>query len=282
MSTTDTLICRPTKWFLWRAVAMLALFGIFTVLFFRDWKVGYPEKNVVFYTYEAFEKARTEFREREEAGQTAAQWEAFAGAQKIGFPDEPGVVPEGTDLDSPWPDVLVGYEGYKKAVVDGGKKKLAPAWLDYSDAQGWSSDPPESGKDKGTIQQQLYIGCFTAVLTLLAAFYLLRTGRRAMAVDGEAFYAPGGEKIPFGKIRRIDARKWAAKGLAYLYYEGEGEALKKAKVDGMVYGQFREEDGAPAEELYQRILKNFSGELVELEPDEDEEDEEPDAEEANV
>ena len=38
-----------------------------------------------------------------------------------------------------------------------------------------------------------------------------------------------------------------------------------AKVDGMVYGQFRPEDGAPAEKLFQRIRSNFSGELVELE-----------------
>ena len=46
-------------------------------------------------------------------------------------------------------------------------------------------------------------------------------------------------------------------------------SLKKVKVDGMVYGQFREEDGAPAEALFQRILRNFQGELLELENEED-------------
>ena len=38
----------------------------------------------------------------------------------------------------------------------------------------------------------------------------------------------------------------------------------------MVYGQFRKENGAPAEALFQRILQNFKGELVELVEDEPE------------
>ena len=272
MSNSDTLICRPTKWFLWRALAMLLLFGVFTVLFFRDWKVGYPKKNVVFYTHEAFEAAREAFAEGEANNQTASQWEAFAKAQKIGFPDEPGVLPEGVDPDAGWPDVLVDYESYGAAYKEDLNKTLAPMWLSYSHAQGWGSEPPKSEKSKGKIQEQFYIGCFTAVLTILSGFYLIRTGRRSMRVDGEAYYAPGGQRIPFERIRRIDARKWAAKGLAYLYYEGDGGGLEKAKVDGMVYGQFKEEEGAPAEQLYQQIFKNFSGELVELEGEDEVED----------
>ena len=42
----------------------------------------------------------------------------------------------------------------------------------------------------------------------------------------------------------------------------------------MVYGQFREEDGAPAEALFQQVLANFQGELIELVEDEDEDEEE--------
>jgi hypothetical protein len=41
----------------------------------------------------------------------------------------------------------------------------------------------------------------------------------------------------------------------------------------MVYGQFKEEEGAPAEALFQRILANFDGELIELVVEDDEEDE---------
>ncbi|MDB4534933.1 hypothetical protein N9197_00545, partial [Akkermansiaceae bacterium] len=31
-----------------------------------------------------------------------------------------------------------------------------------------------------------------------------------------------------------------------------------------VYGQFKEEEGAPAEALFQKVLENFEGELIEL------------------
>ena len=72
-------------------------------------------------------------------------------------------------------------------------------------------------------------------------------------------------------MRRIDKRKWEPKGLAYVFYERPGGGMQKAKIDGMVYGQFREEDGAPAERLFRHILRNFSGELIELQdPDEEE------------
>ena len=66
--------------------------------------------------------------------------------------------------------------------------------------------------------------------------------------------------------------------MAYLFFEdkpdSKGGALKRSKVDGMIYGQFREENGAPAEALFQRILQNFKGELVELVEDEVESDRE--------
>ena len=71
--------------------------------------------------------------------------------------------------------------------------------------------------------------------------------------------------------------KWKTKGIAYLFScpvaatphaAPDRVSLQKVKVDGMVYGQFREEDGAPAEALFQRILRNFQGELIELEDEE--------------
>jgi hypothetical protein len=260
MTDEGPIICRPTKWFLWRAVAMLLMFGVFFVLFIKDWRVGYPRKNVVYYTYQAFETARKEFK-----GKSASEWEAFAGDQTIPYPDEPGILPADVSVDSPWPEALRDHEAYRKAYEGERDQTAPPMWLDYSNAQGWNSKPPEKAYDAGKIREQLYYGIGAGVLTLMALFYLVRTQGRSMMVDGEAYVAPGGARIPFGRIRRIDKRKWESKGLAYLYYEAEGGEERKAKVDGMVYGQFKEEDGAPAEQLFQRILRNFSGELIELE-----------------
>jgi hypothetical protein len=74
-------------------------------------------------------------------------------------------------------------------------------------------------------------------------------------------------------MTQIDKRKWETKGLATITYSDENGASSKVKVDGMVYGQFKEENGAPAEALFQYILVNFEGELIELVVDEDEEEE---------
>ena len=70
---------------------------------------------------------------------------------------------------------------------------------------------------------------------------------------------------------RVDKRKWDTKGIALVYYMDGGEE-KKAKIDGMVYGQFKEEDGAPAEKLFSKVMENFKGEVIEyadLDEDED-------------
>jgi hypothetical protein len=101
---------------------------------------------------------------------------------------------------------------------------------------------------------------------------------RKMSVDSEAFYTVNGKKVPFSAIRKIDKRKWDTKGVATIYFEEDG-LERKTKVDGMVYGQFRQEDGAPAEALFQRIMANFKGELIDYADEEEEENEQPESQE---
>lgn len=269
MSEAEQIECRPTKWFYLRAVAMVTMFAVFLVLFLKDWKIGWPGKNEGYYTFQAFKAAKEVFKEHEAAGRSAEAWHALASARRIGFPEEKGLLPSGVDPASTWPEILTDYEGYKKAMEEEGNKATPPLWAKISDERGWSSNVPEKSYARKKIKEQLYYGIGSGALMLVGLFFLVRTARRSMKVDGEAYYAPGGERVPFSSIRRIDKRKWETKGLAYLTYEA-GEEKKKVKVDGMVYGQFKAEDGAPAEKLFERILENFSGELVELEADEDE------------
>ena len=258
---------------------MALMFGVFLVLFLKDWRVGYPRKNEVYYSYKAFEKAEDKFAEKQWSAQ---DWEQEAAAQKI-FPDPDVILPAGVSHDAKWPLVLADYEVYSKAVAEEGNKAIPPLWASYTDKRDWSSLMPKKDYDAGKIREQLYFGIGSGVLLLVTTFFLIRTSRRSMKVDGSAYYAPGGEVVPFDAIRRIDIRKWRTKGIAYLFscsesFTPHGDpkrgSLQKVKVDGMVYGQFREEDGAPAEALFQRILQNFQGELVELEDEEQEVSEE--------
>lgn len=282
MSEVETIECRPTKWFYLRAGAMVLMFGVFLVLFLKDWKVGWPKKNEVYYTYKAFEEAEKKFVEHEDRKATAEDWEAFAQAQVTGFPDGEGILPPGVDSSTRWPAILHDYAGYKQAQQEE-SKMTPPLWVSYTDERGWSSSIPKKSYEAAKIQEQLYYGIGSGVLLLTTGFFLVRTSRRTMKVDGEAYYAPDGKRILFSSICRIDVRKWGTKGLAYLYYREDGsseESATKSKVDGMVYGQFKQEEGAPAEALFQRILDNFKGELIELEEDEGEDPEKPGGEEA--
>ena len=277
MSDTNELVCKPTKWFLWRALALGLMFAVGAFMFFKDWKWGYPNKNVVRYHYLAFEKAESEYRKHQADGKSEADWESFAKEQLIFVPIKEGedvsvTVPASTDLEKPWPDVLIDYAGYSAAFVKEQQFNVPPAWKQYSNSGGreWSEKPDEvkSGKE---IKQQLQIAIVCLVLLVGALFFFLRTLGRSMKVNAEGYTPPGGRLIPFSAMRRIDARKWDTKGLAFVHYEQDGSE-KKAKVDGMVYGQFKKEEGEPAQKLYDRILANFQGELIELAPDEDEEE----------
>ncbi|NNM29055.1 MAG: hypothetical protein HKO57_06000 [Akkermansiaceae bacterium] len=262
MSDAEPIVCRPTKWFFWRALALFAMFAVFAVLFFKDWKTGYPGKNLVYFSYKAFEDAKAAFAERKKEGLTKTEWERFAAEQELPAPEE-GMLPE--EAVKAWPEELRNYDLYRPAFEAGGMEAAPPGWIDYSDKMGWDEKPPSKSYDPAKIRNQFIYGVVSGVAALLALIFLLRIMRREMKVDDGAFYSPDGKKVPFDAIRRIDKRKWDSKGLAYLYYEDPPGEKRRAKVDGMVYGQFREEDGAPAEKLFQRILQNFSGELVELE-----------------
>jgi hypothetical protein len=204
----------------------------------------------------------------------------MASEQKVFQPIDEGeekvekiaeIVPASTDLDTRWPEILTNYESYRQLFDAQEALVVPPAWKTFSNSGGrkWDEKSEHKLKKASKIDEQLYIGIVCLVLLLGALFILFRTMSRTMKVDSEGYYPPGGPFIPFGDMRKIDARKWDTKGLAYLYYEAAGNE-KKTKIDGMVYGQFKKEEGEPAQKLYDRILANFRGEVIELVPEEGE------------
>ncbi|MDA7907631.1 hypothetical protein N9C66_06635 [Akkermansiaceae bacterium] len=262
MSSSSEVICRPTKWFIWRAVLMLVMFGGFGAYFLYDWKIGYPKKNYVVANYVAFNKAGEAWTVDENRASPEV-WNAFVEKQTIPFDEDRSIYPANTDFEEKWPEILKEMDNHKSDDL----------WMDYSGEKGWPQkvNVEDDPKTAGQIREQLYAACVCFALTAIALFFLIRTKGRAMKVDEKGYYPPGGDLIPFSAMKTLDKRKWETKGLATLTYEADGEE-KKAKIDGMVYGQFKEEDGAPAEALFQKVLENFEGELIEL-VDEDEDDE---------
>ena len=266
MSDNSEVICRPSKWFLWRAALMLVMFGGFGLYFLYDWKVGYPKKNYVIANYVAFNDAGKAWTVDENRA-TPEAWNAFVEKQTIPFNENRSMYPADTDFEEKWPEILHKMADHKSDDL----------WTEYSGEKGWPQkiDPSEDVKNSGQIKDQLIAASVCFALTAITLFFLIRTKSRVMKADGHGYYPPGGELIPFSKMKTLDKRKWETKGLATLtYLDGENE--KKAKIDGMIYGQFKPEEGAPAEALFQKVLENFEGELIELVADEDEAPDESD------
>lgn len=258
------IICRPTKWFFWRALLMLVMFGGFGSYFLYDWKIGYPKKNYIVANYKAFSAAGDAWSKGEQLRDPKV-WADFVAAQTIPFEDDSSLYPPGTDLQEKWPAILTGL----------GEKNSSELWKDFSKEKGWPQqvDPNEDAKSKRKIDEQLWAVAVCFLLTAITLFFLIRTRGRVMKADDQGYHAPDGRFIAYADMITLDKRKWENKGLATLTYK-DGEEEKKAKIDGMVYGQFKEDEGAPAEALFQRILANFEGELIEMVLEDDEDDEE--------
>ncbi len=280
MSDSQTIDCLPSKWFKIRAVGVAAMLIFFSLWFFKDGYWGYREKNeaVVFKqlflaanesptTNVDFEvRAIDEFNKVE---YTKESWVAFASEQVVPTPSSKALLPREFDYDQKWPEEIVnGFE----VLSDNKPNKL---WDDFSSRTKLPYEPSEKLYEEGTIREQFIVGGICVGLFLVALFISIRIMGRSMKVTATGYSPPGGDEIPFSSMRKIDKRKWDGKGLAVIHYEEDGE-VKKAKVDGMVYGQFKEEEGAPAEALFTQIMDNFKGEVIEFVSDD--EDEEPEEE----
>ncbi|MFK7911017.1 MAG: hypothetical protein AB8F34_10520 [Akkermansiaceae bacterium] len=266
-------VCKPTKWFLWRALAMLAMFSVFAILFFKDGMWGYREKNLHFYVHAAFTQAGKDFQELQNKDEaTDTNWKEFASEKKVVFPDDAAdVLPRDAELEMAWPDELVN--GFELLKEKGGQPGAARLWENFTSDREWDAETEEKPFKKGKITEQFWAMGVTGVLIAITLFFLIRTMSRKISADEEALHTQDGRRIAYADMVRIDKRKWDTKGLALIYYN-DGEEEKKAKIDGMVYGQFKEEDGAPAEKLFAYVMERFKGEVIEYadldeEPDED-------------
>ncbi len=261
-SIKDELKCKPTKWFFWRALAILVMFGVFFVLFLQDGLTGYRAKNLQFYLYENFKSAGLQFQKmQQESDISESDWKQHALSQECIFPEDAStILPKDTQLPMSWPESIAG--SYDLMSSKGGQNGAIKLWEKYAAERKWDSEPMDHPMDAGKIREQFYAAGVTGLLLLFTLYVLIRTSGRSISVDEEALYTQNGKRIPYADMLRIDKRNWDSKGLALIYYDDRGSE-KKAKLDGMVYGQFKEEDGAPAERLFCYLMDHFKGEVVE-------------------
>jgi len=266
----EKIVCKPTSWFYSRVIAMILMFTIFGALFLKDGLTGYREKNLHYVMYHAFQDTGKHYDLlKDKGGVTEAQWEKEVEELELTVPDD-GLDVLPADVVTALPELLVN--SYSKFSEQGGQQGTIDLWKQYTRKLGWSDEKPKKIYGASEIRNQFISAAVVGVLLLVALFILIRTSRRSISADGEALYTQTGQRIRYQDMVKLDKRRWDTKGVAIVFYNEDGDE-RKAKIDGMVYGQFKSEYGAPAEKLFQRVLANFKG--VILEYDDAEESVEP-------
>jgi hypothetical protein len=256
MSPSESIVCKPTPWFLLRALVMLLMFGVFAVLFYIDGSTGYRKKNESFYLHKTFQIANEEFSKmNSNSSLTPEAWKSHAAAQSVAFPQDRSILPATLELPVPWPAILHDFERMKPL-------QWNILWREYTKERGLNASPPEQPYDAGKIGEQWIVFWICLGLAIVAAFFLLRTVNRSISVDGETLITQQGKRIPFSDFKTLDLRKWETKGLAFIDYDG-ASGKGRIRVDGLTYGGFKKENDEPAERLMARIRANFSGEIIE-------------------
>lgn len=256
MNDPEPVVCKPTPWFLLRACAMLAMFSVFSVLFYIDGTTGYRKKNLEYYLNAAFEQAAKDFNEmKSEEGFTPESWKAFATNQTVKLPDDPSLIPVDTKTPMEWPEILTNFERMKA-----GQPHLL--WQEYSGENKMSDNVKEKPFDAGKIREQIIVFYICLALALIALFFLIRTMRRSIRAEATSITTATGKTVPYADMKTLDLRKWDTKGIALIDYEGTSGS-GRARIDGLTYGGFKKENEEPAERLMAMIRKNFSGEIIE-------------------
>lgn len=255
---SEPIVCKPTPWFLLRAIAVMVMCAVFAVMFYRDGSIGYRRQNATYYLYHTFDKAGREFAEMNAAGKGEAEWKRFASEQKVDFPKDASVLPPEAGHGMPWPAVLGDYERMKTTSWNLLWNEFSGQWPHWK----MSNKPPEHDFPAHKIQEQwtvLYVCCG---LFIVAAFFFVRTLLRRVELRDGVLRSAEGKRVAVADIKRLDLRKWEDKGLAFVTYQGAGGS-GSVRIDGLTYGGFKAADGAPAERLVQALRSGMHGEIIE-------------------
>ena len=135
-----------------------------------------------------------------------------------------------------------------------------PTWRSVAADRGIPLELKETNEED-IKEQKYWAGGAFLVASIVGILFLINRGKKITA-DANSFTTPGGITIPFESVYRIDKRKWKYKGLAYAHYTDSAGKKQKAALDDLKYGG--------TDKILDRLLANFSGELIDRVEDEEE------------
>lgn len=152
-------------------------------------------------------------------------------------------------------DALVGYPDGQRAREAFEQVQLEhpedwkSQWPAVADENGWDGTrEPEEVSDMNIMTQWLQ---FAIVFPIGAycLYSLAMWSRRYIGADDAKLYASGGVEVPYEKVVRVDAARWASKGIARVAYDlGHGE--QDLIIDDWKY------EREPSDGVYERLRQH--------------------------
>jgi hypothetical protein len=194
----------------------------------------------------------------------------------IGYPNENKVADEKEWFEN---TVQKGYDAAKAAgeeqlgtwMAEAKKNgwvqdlKATPRWDAYAAMNNKASNPERKSQD--AIDQQLHFGLGLLAGAVISGIILLMNMKKTFVGHADHMVMPDGKKVMYADVFKVDKRKWDNKALAYAYYRTAADGpIQKAVIDDLKF------DGSG--KVFDRLMANFSGELIEKLPDPEDADEE--------
>lgn len=248
-----SIICRPTTdTFVRFGVVLLAFFG-FGLYFFYDGSVGYRKANEVYFSYQAFARLGAE---ASKGGAWSTAGKPLIEAEQVGgewMVEGRYPLPADCEAARTTPAEAADHAAMSKSWAD--------CWTAYTARMHYPVKPAEHAFDTAAIREQWLAGGVCMCISAVIVYFILRTRRRVMALEGELVTAAG-RQFRVAEITRLDLRQWGKgfKGVAYATVNG-----RKLRLDGMTYGGFDPAAGQPAEAFMQALLARYQGEILEYE-----------------
>lgn len=249
----SSIICRPTTdTFVRFGVVLLAFFG-FGLYFFYDGSVGYRKANEVYFSYQAFARLGAE---ASKGGAWSTAVKPLIEAEQVGgewMVEGRYPLPADCEAARTTPAEAADHAAMSKSWAD--------CWTAYTARMHYPVKPAEHAFDTAAIREQWLAGGVCMCISAVIVYFILRTRRRVMALEGELVTAAG-RQFRVAEITRLDLRQWGKgfKGVAYATVNG-----RKVRLDGMTYGGFDPAAGQPAEAFMQALLARYQGEILEYE-----------------
>jgi len=154
------------------------------------------------------------------------------------------------------------FESYKTS-----NPEWATTWPDEAASQGWPIEEPME-RSQGDILTQWAMFALTAPIGLYCLTLAIIWQGRFLRTDEQAIHSHGNRTATWQQIKRIDATRWASKGIARVYFDsGSGE--QEILLDDWKY------DRHPTTAIFKRLQEKVDAEKFDGLTDESDPDDEP-------